>query len=84
MMKAVPVPLAEIYVPARLKDTIDQAKVEQLAEDIVANGLTTPIQVRPDPERRRYVLVTGLHRLEAFRYLGEARISALIVQARRA
>lgn len=81
MMKAVPVPLAKIYVPAKFKGTLDQAKVESLADDIVEKGLQMPIQVRADKER--YVLVAGLHRLEAFRYLGEANIPALLVAARK-
>lgn len=80
MMKPVPVKLEEIYVPSKLRKELDAAKVEALAEDIMENGLQTPIQVRRDKDR--YVLVTGLHRLEAARILGEETISALIVAAR--
>ncbi len=82
MMKAVPIPLEKIYVPTRLRGTLDQAKAEALAEDIVNNGLTTPIQVRADGAR--FVLVAGLHRLEAVRFLGEKTIAAFTVQARKA
>ncbi|MBX3456507.1 ParB N-terminal domain-containing protein [Ferrovibrio sp.] len=82
MMKATPIPLEKIYVPTRLRGTVDQAKVEALAEDIVSNGMTTPIQVRVDGAR--FVLVAGLHRLEAIRYLGEKTITAFTVQARKA
>jgi len=80
MMKSVPVRLEEIYVPTKLRKDLDAAKVQALAESIIDNGLQTPIQVRRDKDR--YVLVTGLHRLEAVRSLGEATIDALIVAAR--
>jgi ParB/RepB/Spo0J family partition protein len=73
----------EIYVPAKRRGTLDEAKVETLAESILENGQQTPIHVRPDPEKSRYVLVEGLHRLEALKALGEATIDALIVMPRR-
>jgi ParB-like chromosome segregation protein Spo0J len=81
LMKSVPIPVGEIYVPARLRQTLDPQRVQRLAEDIIEHGQKTPIQVRRDTDR--YVLVTGLHRLEAMRYLGERTIDALIVQARK-
>jgi ParB-like chromosome segregation protein Spo0J len=80
MMKSVAIRIDEIYVPTALRKTLDPAKAEALAESIIDNGLQTPIQVRRDKDR--YVLVTGLHRLEAVRSLGEATIDALIVAAR--
>lgn len=79
-MQSVPVKLEEIYVPAKLRPTLDLGKVEAIAESIIAEGLKTPIQVRRD--KQRYVLVAGLHRLEAVRTLGEATIQAFIVAAR--
>ncbi|MDJ0943182.1 MAG: ParB N-terminal domain-containing protein [Kiloniellales bacterium] len=80
MLKEVPVPIAEIYVPARLRGTLDAAKVETLAEDILEHGQQTAISVRKGDNR--YVLVSGLHRLEACKALGEATIKAIIVRAR--
>ena len=80
MMKTHKIALAKIYVPAAKRE-IDTAKVQALAESIMADGQRTPIHVRPDGER--YVLVEGAHRLEACRALGEATIDALVVQARR-
>ena len=74
--------LEQIYVPARLHDTLDKAKVEQIAESIMEVGQTTPIRVRKDTSR--YVLVSGYHRLEAMKLLGEATIQALIVASPRA
>jgi sulfiredoxin len=81
LMKSVAVPVDQIYVPAQLRRTLDPDKVQQLAEDILSAGQKTPIQVRRDGER--FVLITGLHRLEAMRALGESAIDSLIVRARR-
>ncbi len=80
MMKDVPVRLEDIYVPAALRKALDLKKVEAIAESIIEHGQQSPIQVRRDKER--YVLVTGLHRLEALRLLGEETVLALIVSAR--
>ncbi|MDH5410298.1 MAG: ParB N-terminal domain-containing protein [Alphaproteobacteria bacterium] len=83
LMRTITIPLREIYVPTKLSKTLDPAKVETRAEQILESGLNAPVQVRRDTERNRYVLVTGMHRLEAFRALGEETIQALIVQARK-
>ena len=50
-------------------------------QEILENGLKNPIHERRDEER--YVLVEGLHRLEAVRALGEDTVEALVVSARR-
>jgi sulfiredoxin len=81
LMKTIAVPVDQIYVPAQLRRTLDPEKVQRLAEDILSAGQKTPIQLRRDGER--FVLVTGLHRLEAMRALGESAIESLIVRARR-
>lgn len=81
MLKEQTIPIAEVYVPMARRKTLDPDKVDTLAEDILENGLKTPIMVRPDGER--YVLAEGLHRLEACRALGEETIPAFFVQARR-
>jgi ParB-like chromosome segregation protein Spo0J len=84
MMKAIPVKVAEIYVPSKFKGLLDAAKAAALADEIVGDGgLKTPIQVRRDEAQKRYVLVAGLHRLEAMRALGEAEIACYIVAARK-
>lgn len=83
LMRTVTVKLTDIYVPVKLAKTLDSARVETRAEDILAHGLEAPVQLRRDDERNRYVLVSGLHRLEAVRALGEDTIEALIVHARR-
>jgi sulfiredoxin len=72
--------IADIYVPAKRRLTLDPGKVAALAEAILASGQDAPILVRADGER--YVLVEGLHRLEACRALGETTVPAYLVQAR--
>ena len=73
-------PIEKIYVPTARRKTLDPEKVRTIAEDWLKNGQKTPIQVRVDGER--YVLVEGLHRLEAAKELGEKTIVGLLVQAR--
>lgn len=74
-------PLASIRVPARRRRTLDEAKMEAIAESIIEEGQTTPIKVRKDGEG--YVLIDGLHRLEALRLLGEETVTGYLVQARK-
>jgi sulfiredoxin len=81
MMQIIQVKLDSIYVPAERRKTLDAAKASVLAEDILENGMKIPIQVRFDG--KRYVLIEGLHRLEASRLLGDVTISAYLVQARK-
>jgi ParB-like chromosome segregation protein Spo0J len=80
MLKKKAVAIADVYVPVKRRQTLDPHKVEILAESILARGQDTPILVRADGSR--YVLVEGLHRLEACRALGETTVSAYLVQAR--
>lgn len=72
--------ISDIRVPAKRGKTLDAAKRDLLAEDLIEHGQTTPIQVRS--EGSGYILVEGLHRLEALRLLGEIRIDAYLVRAR--
>lgn len=80
MMKERSFPIASIYVPLKLRSGLDPAKVEQLAESILEEGQKSPILVRADGER--FVLIEGLHRLEACRLLGETQITGLLIRAR--
>ena len=80
MLKPKIVQIAAIHVPVKRARTLDMDKVRQIAESILENGQTTPIQVRADGDR--FVLVEGLHRLEAMKALGEATITGYLVQAR--
>jgi len=72
--------IADIYVPAKRRRSLNPATVDALAESILEDGLKVPILVREDG--RRYVLVEGLHRLEACKALGEQVITCTLVQAR--
>ncbi len=82
-LDTVVIDIDEIYVPAKRRGTLDPSKVETLAESIIEDGQNTPIHVRRDDDKNRYVLVEGLHRLEALKALGEATVDALIVMVRR-
>ena len=79
-LEDVMISVAEIYVPTKRRKLLDPDKVETLAEAILEEGQKRPIQVRVGKER--YVLIEGLHRLEAMKSLGEETIAALIVSAR--
>ena len=74
-------PIANIYVPAKRRLTLNPATVQALARDILEVGQLNPIMVRRDGER--FVLIEGLHRLEACKALGEKTILGILVQARR-
>lgn len=80
MLKKQNVPIANVRVPVKRVKTLDAEKVRTIAEDMLENGQTTPIRVRADGEG--FVLIEGLHRLEALRALGEESIEVYLVQAR--
>jgi sulfiredoxin len=81
MLKAMVFQIKMIRVPVKRAKTLDADKVGRIAESILQNGQTTPIQVRADGDR--FVLVEGLHRLEAMKALGEKDIAGYLVQARK-
>jgi len=81
MMKRETFSVADIYVPVKRRATLDPKIVEEIAESMLEVGQQTPILVRRDGAR--YVLVEGLHRLEACRALGEATILGYLVAARK-
>ena len=80
MLKKKAVVIEDIYVPVKRRQTLDLQKVETMAESILTRGQDSPNLVRADGSR--FVLVEGLHRLEACRALGETTVSAYLVQAR--
>src|SRR5690606_41107420 len=81
MLRAKKVALDDIYVPTARRATLNAETARALAEDMLENGLKMPIQVRHDG--KRHILVEGLHRLEAAKWLGETTIDAYLVQAKR-
>jgi ParB-like chromosome segregation protein Spo0J len=72
--------IAEVYIPVKRMKTLNPTKVEQIAESIIEIGQTTPIRLRAG--KGRFVLLEGLHRLEALRALGEESVAGYLVQAR--
>ncbi len=80
-MEDVTLRIEMIYIPVKRRKSLKLKIVETLAESIMENGQKTPILVRQDGER--FVLIEGLHRLEACKALGEETIAGVIVQARR-
>jgi sulfiredoxin len=81
MLKDEKIPIEAVYVPAKRRATLNPQTVDELAAAILEEGLKTPILVRPDGNR--FVLIEGLHRLEACRALGEKTILGIRVQARK-
>jgi len=73
--------IESIYVPTKRRATLDTKKVDALAQNILEKGQQSPILVRRDGDR--FVLVEGLHRLEAMKALGETKILSTVVQSRR-
>ncbi len=80
-MLAVILKIEEIYVPVERRKELDLQRVESVAEEIMEEAEEQPILVRQGKDR--YVLVKGVHRLEARKALGEETIQAFIVIARR-
>ena len=70
----------EIYVPVKRRKTLKMKVVDEIAESMLEKGQLTPILVRRDGAR--FVLVEGLHRLEACKALGEETVVGMIVQVR--
>jgi sulfiredoxin len=73
--------VADIYVPVKRRATLEQKRVDEIAASMLDNGQQTPILVRPDGAR--FVLIEGLHRLEAAKALGEKTIIGFRVDARK-
>jgi hypothetical protein len=72
-------PIEKIYVPVKRKKAIKPEVVEEIAGSILEIGQQAPILVRPDEDR--FVLVEGLHRLEACKALGETTVIGILVSA---
>ncbi|HZE46097.1 MAG TPA: ParB N-terminal domain-containing protein [Xanthobacteraceae bacterium] len=79
MMKREKFAIADIYVPIKRRATLKPETVQELAQSILETGQQSPILVRRDGDR--FVLVEGLHRLEACKALGEQTIVGYLVQA---
>jgi uncharacterized ParB-like nuclease family protein len=71
--------IAQIYVPVKRRNALNSELVREIAESMLEIGQQAPILVRRDGER--FVLIDGLHRLEACKALGEETILGLFVSA---
>ena len=72
-------PIDKIYVPVKRKKALKPERVQEIAQSILEIGQQAPVLVRTDEDR--FVLVEGLHRLEACKALGEETISGILVSA---
>jgi sulfiredoxin len=81
MMKRENFPVAAIYVPVKRRATLVAARVDEIAASMLKDGQQVPIKVRADGDR--FVLIEGLHRLEAAKALGEKTIVGYRVDARK-
>jgi ParB-like chromosome segregation protein Spo0J len=81
MLKRETFAVANIYVPVKRRALLKPQTVQEIAQSMLEVGQQTPILVRRDGDR--FVLVHGLHRLEACKALGEETIVGFIVQAER-
>ena len=79
MVKPQSFPIDRIYVPVKRKKALNPELVHEIAESILEVGQQAPILVRAD--QNRFVLVEGLHRLEACKALGESTILGILVSA---
>ena len=77
MLKPESFPIDKIYVPVKRRKALTSQLVQEIAESILETGQQAPILIRPDEDR--FVLVEGLHRLEACKALGEKTIMGLLV-----
>ena len=81
MLKRETFAIADIYVPVKRRATLEKRRVDEIALSMLDKGQQTPILVRADGAR--FVLVEGLHRLEAAKTLGEKTIIGYVVDARK-
>lgn len=79
MLKPESFPIDKIYVPVKRRKALKPELVQEIAQSILEIGQQAPILVRADEDR--FVLVEGLHRLEACKALGERAIIGLLVPA---
>ena len=79
MLKPETIPILQIYVPVKRRCAVKPDVVRQIAESMLEIGQEAPILVRRDGDR--FVLIEGLHRLEACKALGEQTILGFLVSS---
>lgn len=71
-------PLKMIIVAAQVRKEFDQAGIEELAKDLVANGMLQPLVVRPHPTKTGFELVAGERRLRAAQLAGFDQVPVIV------
>lgn len=80
-MKVLVIKVEDIYIPAARRKEMDPQKRDDVSEKMLEDSEPQrPIQVRQGDGR--FVLVKGIHRLEASKALGETTIQAYLVGAK--
>lgn len=79
MLKVVAVKIDDIYVPTARRKELQQDKLDATIEAMLEGDELKPIRVREG--KGRFVLIAGIHRLEASKAVGETEVGAYIVQA---
>jgi ParB-like nuclease domain len=72
-------PIDKIHVPEKKRKALKPEVVEELAESILEVGQREAVLVRR--EKDHFVLVEGLHRLEACKSLGERTVLGMLISA---
>ena len=80
MLTTVSVKISDIYVPSERRKEIDSVKANEFAEQLINGEELKPIKLRKG--KGRYVLVSGVNRLNAYDAIGESLVEAFIVKAR--
>lgn len=82
MLVRLEIPIDRIHVPVKRRKTLDFERMNNLAMSILEDGQKTPVRLRQEKTSGGFVLLEGLHRLEAMKALGETRIEGYLVQGR--
>lgn len=80
LLSAITIKISDIYIPSERRSEINLKEVEDLAEEMISETALKPIKVRKGKDR--YVLISGINKLEAHKALGEDTIEAYVVKAR--
>lgn len=77
--KALVMPIDKLLASHLQTRKIDSKQVNELAEHLASNELTTPVIVRPSTvDTEKFEIIAGHHRVEAFKKLGRTEIEAII------
>ncbi|MBM9595263.1 ParB N-terminal domain-containing protein [Roseitranquillus sediminis] len=79
MLEVRTLPIPRIRVPVKRLKTLEPGRVASLSESILEEGQKTPIRVRADGDG--YILIEGLHRIEALKALGEETVEGFVVRS---